>query len=79
MNRRHILAFWLFTSFFSAALPAKAQILNVNRRLYLSERPLCSEEGSDPDSAARSARLSFISYLRTAGECGASERALSGI
>jgi hypothetical protein len=76
VNRRYILASCFLAIFFASAFPgaAKAQIRNPPRRLQFSERPLCSEEAGDPPSLSRTARLSFISYLATEGECGAAQR-----
>ena len=69
MNRRYV----FFTIFLAAAFPGagKAQVRMSDRLPQLSERPVCSEEASDPSSNTRAARLRFISYLRTESECGA--------
>jgi hypothetical protein len=75
VNRQYILASCLLTIFFATAFPGagNAQIRKSPRRLEFSERPVCSEEAGDPPALRRTARLSFISYLRTEGECGASQ------
>jgi hypothetical protein len=79
VNRRYVLVSFLLTIVFAAVFPGagKAQIRTSARLSQLSERPVCSEEASDPSSNTRdirAARLSFISYLRTESECGASQR-----
>jgi hypothetical protein len=81
VNRQYTLAACLFTIFLATVFPGagKSQIRNSTRRLQFSERPVCSEEAGDPSSPARTARLSFISYLRTEGECGASQPRESGL
>jgi hypothetical protein len=72
VNRRYILASFLFTIFFAAYPRAgAAQIRRPTPLPQLSERPACSEEAGDPssNSGARTSRLSFVSYLRAESEC----------
>ena len=75
MNRRFVLVSFLFTIFLDATIPgaATAQIRRPTPLPQLSERQVCSEEASDRSSNSRTARLSFISYLRTESECGVSQ------
>lgn len=77
MNRRYVFAPFLFT-LLAAAFPGagKAQSRGSVRLPLLSERPACSEESNDSfaNPGAGSTRLSFISYLRTEGECDAPQR-----
>jgi hypothetical protein len=78
VNRRYVLVLSLFTIFLAATFPAagNAQVRTSARLPQLSERPVCSEEGSDPssNSSTKTASLAFISYLRSETECGASQR-----
>ena len=74
MNGRYALAASLFAAFLLTALPtATAQTRRTARLPRFSARPVCAEEAGDPPANTGSVQLSFISYLRTEGECGGAQ------